>query len=148
MDDALLCTKKKEDIDEVIHQLEHDRHMSLEAEDEVSGFLGVHIKRDQATGEVTLTQRGLTERIIEALGCNDLPCVDTPANEVLGKDENGEPPQCAFNCASVIGMLWHLHGHSRPDLGFAVSQAARFSFNPQRSHTCSDLHWAVFEEDT
>jgi hypothetical protein len=31
-------------------------------------------------------------------------------------------------------MLWYLYGHSRPDLGFAVSQAARFSFGPKRSH--------------
>ena len=61
--------------------------MSLKAEDEVAGFLGVHIKQDQTTGEATLTQRGLTDRIIEALGCNDLPCVDTPADKVLGKDK-------------------------------------------------------------
>ena len=31
-------------------------------------------------------------------------------------------------------MLWYLYGHSRPELGFAVSQAARFSFSPKRSH--------------
>jgi hypothetical protein len=31
-------------------------------------------------------------------------------------------------------MLWYLYGHSRPDLGFAVSQAARFTFQPKRSH--------------
>ena len=31
-------------------------------------------------------------------------------------------------------MLWYLYGHSRPDLGFAVSQAARFAFAPKRSH--------------
>ena len=31
-------------------------------------------------------------------------------------------------------MLWYLYGHSRPDLGFACSQAARFAFAPKRSH--------------
>ena len=31
-------------------------------------------------------------------------------------------------------MMWYLYGHSRPDLGFAVSQAARFAFSPKRSH--------------
>ena len=134
VDDTLLYARKKEDIDEILWKLENERHMSLEAEDEVAGFLGVHIKRDTATGEVTLTQQGLTQRIIDALGCNDLPGVDTPAEEVLGKDEDGEPDQCTFNYASVIGMLWYLYGHSRPDLGFAVSQAARFSFAPKRSH--------------
>ena len=38
-----------------------------------------------------------------------------------------------FNYASAIGMLWYVYGHSRPDLGFAVSQAAQFAFNPKRS---------------
>ena len=134
VDDTLLYARNKEDIDEVIRRLQDERKMSLEAEDEVAGFLGVHIKRDPTTGEVTLTQEGLTKRIISALGCDDLPGVDTPADDVLGKDEDGEPANCTFNYASVIGMLWYLYGHSRPDLGFAVSQSARFAFAPKRSH--------------
>ena len=51
-------------------------------------------------------------RIIEALGVKDLPPVSTPADVVLGKDENGDPANCTFNYASVIGMLWYLYGHS------------------------------------
>ena len=35
---------------------------------------------------------------------------------------------------SVVGMLQYLCGHSRPDLGFAVSQVSRFTFDPKRSH--------------
>ena len=64
------------------------------------------------------------DRIIEALDVEHLPPVDTPADEILGKDELGEPANCTFSYPSVIGMLWYLYGHSRPDLGFAVSQAA------------------------
>ena len=94
----------------------------------------MHISRNSTNGEVTLTQEGLAKRIVSALGCDDLPAVSTPADDVLGKDEDGEPPCCTFNYASVIGMLWYLYGHSRPDIGFAVSQAARFSFAPRRSH--------------
>ena len=60
--------------------------------------------------------------------------VDMPATGVLGKDLDGDPPNCAFNYASVIGVLWCPCGHSRCDLGFAASQAARFSFAPKRSH--------------
>ena len=55
-------------------------------------------------------------------------------SKVMGEDPEGDPPDCAFNYASVIGMLWYLYSHSRPDLGMAVSQAARFSFAPKRSH--------------
>ena len=134
VDDCLWYSRNMSDIDEAVERLRNERHMTLEAEDEVAGFLGVHISRNSTTGEVTLTQEGLTRRIITALGCDDLPAVSTPADDVLGKDEDGEPATCTFNYASVIGMLWYLYGHSRPDIGFAVSQAARFSFNTKRSH--------------
>jgi hypothetical protein len=108
--------------------------MDLEAEEEVAGFLGVHISKNTENGKTTLTQPGLIKRIIEALKIEDLPGVDTPANEILGKDEFGDPASCDFNYASVVGMMQYLYGHSRPDIGFALSQAARFSFNPKRSH--------------
>ena len=106
--------------------------MTLEEEDELAGFLGIHNER--TSDHVKLTQKGLTQRTIEALQIEDLPPVSTPVDKVIGKDPEGDPPDCAFNYASVIGMLWHLYSHSRPDLGMAVSQAARFSFAPKRSH--------------
>jgi hypothetical protein len=134
VDDTLLYARKMEDIDEVIRKLREDHKMTLEVEDDVAGFLGVHIDRNNETGEVTLTQQGLIDQIIEALHIGDLPSVATPATECLGKDPLGDPADCTFNYASVIGMIWYLYGHSRPDLGFACSQAARFSFAPKRSH--------------
>ena len=81
-----------------------------------------------------LTQVGLIDRIIKALQINDLGPVDTPADDVLGKDPDGDPPNCAFNYPYVIGMLWYVEAHTRPDLGFALSQAARFAFSPKQSH--------------
>jgi len=108
--------------------------MALEVELDAPGFLGVSLERNEKADMIALQQTGLTNQIIEALGVADLPGVDTPADTTLGKDELGNPPDCTFNYASVIGMLWYLYGHSRPDLGFAVSQCARFAFNPKRSH--------------
>ena len=133
VDDTLLYARTRKDIDNVINTLREQHHMTLEVEDSVAGFLGVHIERDQ-NGTITLTQKGLIDRIIEALHIENLPGVDTPATECLGKDPLGDAPNCTFNYASVIGMLWYVYGHSRPDLGFAVSQAARFTFQPKRSH--------------
>ena len=148
VDDTLLYARRQEDIDEVIHLLRDQQGMTLEAEDEVAGFLGVHIRRDEVTGQIELTQEGLTDRIISALGCDNLPGVTTPADEVLGKDEDGEPANCTFNYASVIGMLWYLYGHSRPDLGFAVSQAARFAFAPKRSHELALIRIGQYLKET
>ena len=133
VDDTLFFAKNEADINTVLDTL-RSMELTLEKEDDVAGFLGVHIRRDQASGEMELTQVGLTDRIIEALGVQNMEPVDVPATHILGKDQDGDPADCSFNYASVIGMLWYLYGHSRPDLGFAVSQAARFAFDPKRSH--------------
>ena len=53
---------------------------------------------------------------------------------MLGKDEMGDTPECNFNYASVVGMLLYLTGHTHPELTFAVSQCARFTYAPKRSH--------------
>ena len=131
VDDCIMVSKNVSDIDEILKKLKN-MGMEMTEEDDVAGFLGVHSER--TSDHVKLTQKGLIKRILEALQAEDLPPVSTPADRVLGKDEDGDPPDCAFNYASVMGMLWYLHGHSRPDLGFALSQAARFSFAPKRSH--------------
>ena len=132
VDDFLLFARDMADIDEVLEKLKSDNELSLSVEDDVAGFLGVHLGRED--DDIVLTQTGLIDRIVEVLGVGDLPDVDTPATDVLGKDEDGEPPNCTFNYASVIGMMWYVYGHSRPDIGMAVSQAARFAFSPRRSH--------------
>ena len=131
VDDCIMVAEDDADINVIIEKL-RDLSMTLEEEDDVAGFLGVHIERTE--DKIVLTQKGLTQRIIDALGVGDLPPVSTPANETLGKDTEGEEPHCTFNIKSVVGMLWYLYGHSRPDLGFALSQVARFTFCTKRSH--------------
>ena len=73
----LLFARDMKDIDNVLHRLTHKQGMGLEVEDDVSAFLGVHIECNDTTGEITMTQRGLIKRIINALGVRDLPAVDT-----------------------------------------------------------------------
>ena len=132
VDDSYLCAENEEDINEVVRKL-NERGMQLSEEEKKAPFLGVKIDKLE-DGTIRMNQTGLIDRIIEALGCEDLPPVDTPVTETLPKDPEGEPAQGTFNYASVIGMLWYLVGHTRPDLCMAVSQAARFTYCPKRSH--------------
>jgi hypothetical protein len=50
----------------VLHRLTYEQGMGLEIEDDVAGFLGVHIECNVNTGEITLTQQGLIDSIINA----------------------------------------------------------------------------------
>jgi hypothetical protein len=134
VDDTLFFSPREDFINEVINQLSQC-YLDLEVEDSVAGFLGVHIDRNTDDGSVKLTQSGLAKRIVDALNVGAMPRKFTPAaKDPLVKDEFGDPANGAYSYASVIGMLQYLQGHSRPDITFVVSQCARFSHSPHRSH--------------
>ena len=131
MDDTLWFSPRQEYIDEALDKL-RDVGMDLEKENDVAGFLGAHMEKQGDA--IKLTQKGLTKRIIEALGVADGKTANTPASEPLAMDKDGDPADGDFSYPSVIGMLQHLQAHSRPDITMAVSQCARFVHSPKRSH--------------
>jgi hypothetical protein len=134
VDDTLLWSPKIQWMEEAIQSLQASG-MSLEVEDSVAGFLGVHIERNQSDRSIKLTQIRLIKRIITALGIEHEHAVYTPTGLTpLTKDSDGDPPDGSFNYASIIGMLGYLQSNSRPDIAFAVSSAARFTHHPKRSH--------------
>jgi hypothetical protein len=137
VDDTLFFSPKQEYIDEVVDGLRTQCEMNLEEEDDVSGFLGVLVKHNNVDRTVTLTQEGLSKRIVEAMNLGSRPAVKTPAipNQTLPSHEHdGEPPQGLYSYPSVIGMLQYLANHTRPDISFAVAQCARYTHNPKLQH--------------
>lgn len=138
VDDCLFFSPCAADIDESLAAIK-GRGMDLEVEDSVEGFLGISIKREsnENVGElITLTQTGLIDRIIIALGLDENSNgISTPAPEKpLPKDSEGDPHDLGFSYASVVGMAMYLCNNSRPDIAFAVHQCARYSFSPTRMH--------------
>ena len=136
VDDQIWLSPKSEYIDEAIAKL-RNLDLELEDEDDVSGFLGVHIEHNSKDGTVTLTQKGLIERIVKLLDVGSLPSVRTPApaNTTLPSHEHdGDPCQASYSYPSAIGMLQYLACHTRPDIAFAVGQCARFTHKPRRQH--------------
>ena len=136
VDDLIFWSRDESQIEEFAEMLRSEG-VDLEQESDAAGFLGVKLTRDETTGFMHLTQSGLIDRIIAALGL-DVGTINgkaTPAEaKPLTKDEDGEAAQGSFNYASVVGMLLYLYGHTRPDIAYAINCAARFMFNPKLSH--------------
>ena len=134
VDDILAYARDDASIDNFIRCV-GDEGVTLRREGTAEGFLGVDIKRDG--NRTTLTQSGLTSRIIEALGLcskNSTKCMMPAELGALPRDLNGEPYQGPINYGSIIGMLLYLTGHSCPDCSFAVHQCAWYTFAPKASH--------------
>ena len=65
--------------------------------------------------------------------CNE---VDTPSTTTpSGIDFDGDPFTETWQYNSIIGMLMYLTANTRPDIAYAIHQAARFSHAPRHSHT-------------
>eukprot|EP00956_Cyclotella_meneghiniana_P011824 scaffold16629_cov44-Cyclotella_meneghiniana.AAC.1 len=136
VDDCLLYAKEDKHIEDLLAQL-RERKVQINREGSAEGFLGVDVSYS-STDSISLTQEGLTKRIITALGLDSSysRSTETPA-EVgpLPKDANGTPADPLYNYASIVGMLLYLSGHiSRPDIAFAVHQCARYTFKPTSRH--------------
>ena len=134
VDDLLLYSKDDAEIDKLLAAL-RESGIAIRREGTAEGFLGGTVERKGST--ITLTQAGLTKRIVEALGlCSSFSTsISTPAEKApLPKDADGAPASESFNYVAVVGMLLYLSGHSRPDIAFAVHQCARYTFRPTRRH--------------
>ena len=55
--------------------------MTLKEEDELVGFLGIHI--EHTSDHAKLTQKGLTQHTVDALEISDLPPVSAPVDNVM-----------------------------------------------------------------
>ena len=117
--------------------LQNLKNMSLEftREGTLRAFLGIKFERDPVNNIISLTQKGLIQKIIAATGMEDCNPNWVPTSIVaLGIDPDGTPMNETWSYSSIVGMLLYLSTDTRPDIAFAVSQVARFNHSPKKSH--------------
>jgi uncharacterized membrane protein len=91
--------------------------MALKVENDVYAFLGLEVKTSKDTGRVTLTQSGLTRKVLRATGMQDSNRKHTPATPIpLGTYADRGVFHEYWDYASVVGMLMYLSSKSRPDI--------------------------------
>jgi len=134
VDDVGIGAKVSKDIDWLIERLRH-HGFTLEREGSFVSYLGIKLDNDTTAKTITLTQPGLIKKIIKAAGMESCSKNHTPTcMQTLGLDPDGEPMDDAWDYRSIIGMLLYLSTNTRSDISLAVSQVARFSNAPKKSH--------------
>ena len=134
VDDLGIAYSNKKDLEKLLQDL---TNLGLEftREGTFTDFLGIKFVKDEVKNTVTLTQKGLIQKIINATGLQDCNPNHTPALQAcLGIDPDGEPMDELWSYRSIVGMLLYLSTNTRPDITFAVSQVARFNHAPKKSH--------------
>jgi hypothetical protein len=113
---------------------EYDHSFQLRDEGEVGDFLGIRIKKQKGNAFL-LTQTGLIEKVINAGGMEDCNKCATPVETIpVGADIDGEAFHETWEYASVVRMLMYLASNTKPDISYAVHQAARHSHGTRNSH--------------
>jgi hypothetical protein len=139
VDDTIFAGMNSEDLDREIQSLgihtDVQQHtFALRDEGEVSAFLGIQITMT-GPSEFLLTQTGLIDKVLAATGMTDCNGCDTPCTtDPLHADKDGDPFEEDWAYDAVIGMLMFLSGNTRPDIAYAVHQAARFTHGTRNSH--------------
>ena len=134
VDDVGIAYANQKDLDSVLSHLDK-QGLEFTMEGTFTDFLGIKFHQDPKNNTVTLTQKGLIKKIVEATGMQDCNPNWTPTSQVaLGIDPDGPPMNETWSYPSIVGMLLYLSTNTRPDISFAVSQVARFNHSPKRSH--------------
>ena len=133
VDDMGIAAKTRKELDNFVQEL-REEDLTLTQEETFSEFLGIKFE-ERPDGSFEMTQRGLIDKILDTANMNDCNPNALPAPQAaLGKDESGEPMDEKWNYRAIVGMLLYLSTNTRCDIAFAVSQIARFSANPKKSH--------------
>ena len=136
-DDSLLAGPDKDEIEQVIRDLEKKAKLAITVEGDLADFLGVNIER-QSNGTIHMTQPHLIDQILEDLRLNgdEVRPRSTPAasSKLLTRHRDSEAFDNSFNYRSVIGKLNYLEKATRSDISYAVHQCARFVSDPKREH--------------
>ena len=136
VDDVGLAFPTEDVLDEFLNELQ-DLGFEFTREGTFSEFLGIQFDFDTIARSVTMTQSGLIDKILSTAGMSECKPNKLPTSQLpLGNDENGEMMVERWS----YSMLLYLSTHTRPDVSFAVSQVARFTHKPKKSHANEMKH--------
>ena len=99
-------------------------------------FLGVKIVQKADTREVWIGQPNFTKELLKKFQMSESKQVETPSDPgmKLSKKTESEDEFDKAKYQSAVGSLLYLSTRSRPDIAFAVGNAARYCSQPTQSH--------------
>ena len=139
VDDTIFAGADSALLESEIRQLgvsdtEQQHSFQLRNEGEVGAFLGIQITKE-GPRTFSLVQSGLIAKVLATANMTDCNGVTTPTGpSTIGTDADGPIFAETWKYRTVVGMLMYLAANTRPDIAYAVHQAARFSHAPRQSH--------------
>ena len=136
VDDGVLCTSRKETMDDILDNLSKEFKITS---NQPRTYVGMEITGDRKKKTISLSQKGYISKILQRFGMQDCKSVICPAEPSLklSKNMKGEEDMSRVPYREAVGVLNYLSVISRPDITYAVSQVSRFCDNPGFTHWSS-----------
>ena len=138
VDDGIFICPDDDKISQAIQDIK-DIGLDIEDQGNPADYVGVNISRHK-DGTISLTQRALTDQIIEDCGISDTSYtkpVPAKVSLLLHAFKQSEPfseRDFGFSYRSAVGKLNYLSQTSRPDIMYATHQIAKYSSDPRKDH--------------
>ena len=99
-------------------------------------FLGVKVVQNPKTSEIWIGQPNFTNELLHKFQMAESKPVDTPIDPgvKLSKKLESEEEYDKVKYQSAVGSLLYLSTRTRPDIAFAVGNAARYCSQPSQTH--------------
>ena len=149
VDDGIFLSPDSSLVDKAIQDLKNE-NLNIEDQGDIADYLGINFNYEQ-NGTIVMSQPQLIDQLIVDVkfkNTKNLP--DTPAlsTHILQRDENASPFNKHFHYRSVVGKLNYLGKGTRPDIGYATHQCARFCEDPRVSHGKAVEHLVKYLKST
>lgn len=140
VDDILIFTKDQSEREKLKKYLK--RNFDMKDLEEVRNFLGTEIKHNKEKGEIIISQRAHTEKILEKYKMKECNCTATPTDPNVDLTACDEKDKVVDNelrekYQEAVGSLLLLAQVSRPEIAYAVSVVSRYCRDPR------SIHWTA-----
>ena len=149
VDDGVFLSPQSTDVDKAIDDLKLTG-LNLEDRGDMADYLGINFSHEK-DNTISMRQPHLIQQIINAVRIKPnahLPPTPAVSSYILKRDENAPPFASAWNFRSIIGMLNYLEKGTRPDIGYATHQCAKFTEDPRAPHAKAVEHIVKYLQRT
>lgn len=110
---------------------------------EATSFLGIHIARNRANLQLTMSQFGYVQKVLSKFELQKAYQRDTPLSSKsinLIDDSYQADSETKLLYGQLIGSLRYLMTQTRPDISYAFNRLSRYLVNPTQQHVEGAKH--------
>ena len=134
VDDILLAAKSEQRMSDVKQAISN--RFAVKDMGELKYFLGVAVDQETNPDCIWIGQPAYTQRVLDKFGMDQAKPVSTPVDASAKLVKTGEDEETIdqLKYQSAVGSLLYLSMWTRPDITYAVGNAAKFCSNPSKEH--------------